>query len=468
MKNRREFLKGVSASSILFLANPSWANFVEDSKTDVIIIGAGLSGLYSAMQLEERGLSVRILEGNTRIGGRMYTLDELAGRPNTGGTEVGDGYKRVVSLCNKLGIGLLESASDRTAQLYVINGKLIKDSEWASSEFNKLNENEKKYLPHLLETILMQGKNILETLNDWYNPKFANWDIPFGEFLHRNGASQEAIRLINANANTNDIFTTSTLNIMKSMTFRIKGGSRKTLRIEGGSQRLPEAIAKSLKAKVETNKKVAQIQDKGNSIIVKCTDRSTFEAKKVIVSTPFPALKNIKIKGNLSPTLREAILNLPYTKITQVHFNIKSEFWKEDGLAANMWTDGAIGRFFTDKASNGVTNALCWINGLEAIEADKMSESAFAKMVLAELKNLRPASEGKIEVAKINSWGNNPFAGGAYYHLAPKQASKFYPEILKPAGNIYFCGEHTALENNGMEAAAESAERVVNQIISAS
>ncbi len=465
MQNRREFLKGISASSALLFTNPAWANFIEESKTDVIIIGAGLSGLYSAMQFEEKGLSVRILEGNTRIGGRMYTLDELAGKPNTGGTEVGDGYKRVVSLCQKMGIKLLDSVSERSSQLYVLNNQIIKDAEWVTSSLNKLNENEKKHLPHLLETILMQGKNRLETLNDWYDPKFVEFDIPFAEFLHKNGASQEAIRLINANANTNDIFTTSTLNILKSMTFRTKGGSRKTLRIEGGSQRLPEAIAKSIKTKIETNKKVNQIEDKGNFVIVKCTDGSSYQAKKVIISTPFPALQKIKIKAKLSSIFREAIAQLPYTQITQVHFNFKSEFWKEDNLPANMWTDGAIGRFFIDKSPNGITNGLCWINGLEAIDADKMSESELAKMVLSEIKTLRPASEGKLEVAKINSWGNNPFAGGSYYHLAPKQASKFYPEILKPSGNLYFCGEHTALENNGMEAAAESAERVVGQVL---
>ncbi len=36
--------------------------------TDVVIIGAGLSGLYAAMLLQDEGLSVKELEDRDRIG----------------------------------------------------------------------------------------------------------------------------------------------------------------------------------------------------------------------------------------------------------------------------------------------------------------------------------------------------------------------------------------------------------------
>jgi monoamine oxidase len=467
MQTRRTFLKSVSVATLSLVYENSWANSAGNSKIDVIIIGAGLSGLFAAMKLEEKGFTVRIIEANNRIGGRLYTLDELQGTPNTGGTEVGDGYKRLVAIAQKLGVELIEPKSERVAQMFVIDGKVIQQNDWADSSFNKLNDSEKKTLPHLLEFTAMQGKNPLQNLDDWYKPEFASYDIPFSEFLKKNQVSDEALRLINANANTNDIATTSALNIFKSMTIRAKGGSKKVLRIKGGSQRLPEAMAKTLKSPVITNKKVIKIEDKGNSVKVKCADGETFEAKHLIVSVPFTALQNIEIKAKIPTLHQQAIKQLPYTQITQVHFNIKKPFWEEDKLPSAIWTDGAIGRFFTEKSPySDFTTALCWLNGNEAIQADKMTDSALAKMVLEEMKRIRPASEGAIEVAKINSWGKNPFAGGSYYHLAPNQASKFFPEILKNCGNIYFCGEHTALQNSGMEGALESAERVVGQVYS--
>jgi monoamine oxidase len=81
------------------------------------------------------------------------------------------------------------------------------------------------------------------------------------------------------------------------------------------------------------------------------------------------------------------------------------------------------------------------------------------------MKTLRPASEGQLEVLKINSWGKNPLAKGAYFHLAPGQVYRFFPALRQPVGRIYWAGEHMGLKNNGVEAACESAAYAVEQIL---
>ena len=45
-------------------------------RLDVIVIGAGLSGLHAAQLLEDEGLRVRVLEGDMRVGGRVRTLSD--------------------------------------------------------------------------------------------------------------------------------------------------------------------------------------------------------------------------------------------------------------------------------------------------------------------------------------------------------------------------------------------------------
>ena len=48
---------------------------------DVIVIGGGLSGLTIAYQLKKRGLAVKVLEAQHRLGGRIETIYGKQKRP---------------------------------------------------------------------------------------------------------------------------------------------------------------------------------------------------------------------------------------------------------------------------------------------------------------------------------------------------------------------------------------------------
>jgi monoamine oxidase len=54
---------------------------------DVIVIGAGMAGVTAARVLARAGVSVRVVEGNDRIGGRIYSVRDFCGEPVEGGAE---------------------------------------------------------------------------------------------------------------------------------------------------------------------------------------------------------------------------------------------------------------------------------------------------------------------------------------------------------------------------------------------
>ena len=90
--SRRDLLRTTAALSLGF-AVPRSAR--AQTSTDVIVIGAGLSGLNAVLILEEQGLDVIVLEGRKRIGGRLMTLDHPPGIPEAGGNGMAGGKRSI-------------------------------------------------------------------------------------------------------------------------------------------------------------------------------------------------------------------------------------------------------------------------------------------------------------------------------------------------------------------------------------
>lgn len=75
---------------------------------NILIIGAGLSGLYLGYQLKKEGYSIKILEANNRIGGRIFTKKEHNTNIELGATWLWKYNKELMALCNELNITLFE------------------------------------------------------------------------------------------------------------------------------------------------------------------------------------------------------------------------------------------------------------------------------------------------------------------------------------------------------------------------
>ncbi|MCU0426328.1 MAG: NAD(P)/FAD-dependent oxidoreductase [Candidatus Kapabacteria bacterium] len=464
--NRRTFLTTTAqASSFLAFGAVPFIEKNTDS-ADVIVVGAGLAGLNAAMILESQGKSVLVLEASKRIGGRLYTLDDVAWKPDTGGVQVGDGYKRLVAIAQKLNVGLVDEPRSNADTLICLGGERIQSSEWEASAFNKLLDSEKKILPSLLESTLLRGQSPLQTLDDWRSEKFAAMDISIAAYLKSKGVSDEALRLIEIASDTPGLDKTSVLNNFRSSTLFAKGGFTKSMMIQGGSSRLPEAMAKSLKQPVRLGKIVTSIAQRNDGVVLTCSDRSTFKAKNVVMAVPFTTLRKISMIPAITGVQAQAVRSLQYTTISQIHVAVKKAFWLDDGLPPTMWTDSPLERIFVYPEADGKpARMLCWINGEGARKFDTLSEKDVLALVQAEMKRLRPASEGALEVTRINSWGKNPFAGGSYVKFAPGQITKFALHLAMPHQNIVFAGEHTAMRFTGMEGALESGERAAGQIL---
>ncbi|MGH3076370.1 MAG: FAD-dependent oxidoreductase, partial [Gaiellales bacterium] len=76
---------------------------------DAIVIGAGISGLTAAHRLRADGADVVVLEGGSRVGGRVWTPAGPGGRWEAGGEAVDRSNTRLLALAEEVGAGLRQS-----------------------------------------------------------------------------------------------------------------------------------------------------------------------------------------------------------------------------------------------------------------------------------------------------------------------------------------------------------------------
>lgn len=446
---------------------------------DVIVIGAGLSGLNAALLLEEQGQKVIVLEGRMRAGGRLYTLDDVPGAPEAGGSGIGGGYARLIDRANGLGVKLVPQrsrteASGETTCIH-LRGQTIKAPEWEGHALNPYAGEGRKRLPWMQSFAALGPHNPLPDVADWRSPEQARHDVSVADFLTGKGWTPEQLRMAFA---TNPSYGTSAYDVSALMWWHIgknavamagqsSGGA---MAIAGGNQRLPDAMARAVKSGVRYGKAVVGIRANARGVEAVTADGSRYAAKRLICSLPASALRLLKLDP--APPLAQArgIATLPYNKVVQAHFVPMRKFWEDDGLPASMWTDTLAGRFMALRYgadASDVTTCLAFVNGYAADTLDRLSPDDAVAAILADLALARPATKGALRHVKTYSWQRDRFAGGAYACWAPGQIAAFANEIGKTTGMVHFCGEHTAATARGMEGAMESGERAALDILQA-
>src|SRR6476469_202321 len=79
-------------------------NIMLELDRDVVIVGAGPSGLTAARELKKAGLSVAVLEARDRVGGRTWTDTIDGAMLEIGGQWVSPDQTTLIALLDELGL----------------------------------------------------------------------------------------------------------------------------------------------------------------------------------------------------------------------------------------------------------------------------------------------------------------------------------------------------------------------------
>ena len=418
------------------------------NQVDVIIVGAGLSGLTAAYRLHQQGYHILVLEAGNEVGGRTKTKT-LNNTPfDMGGEFIGKRHSRMENLCKALGLHL--SAK-----------KVNKPIAWFSG-----NKRWVRYLPPLGLADIVKPLCIFFTLNflargiddekPWQSRNAIRYDrISFGTWLQKQKVGERVYDLIKGVVEgyaTKPMADISLLHVL--WWIARSGGIIKALQdgtnmmVTEGTQSISQALAERLKQKVLLNHPVTDIEQDDEKVKIS-TNTASFTAKYAIVTSPIGTLKHISFHPAMPESFQEMLHTVEASKASSVVALLKSK----KGI-------------FSDIAINHSVFPLVWRDELK-LKGLTFSDCQEAEYAHA-LSSCFTEQQDSVEKWAVENWGNNPYAQGTYIVFKPNQLTKYGPLLRTPHGRIFFAGAERSSWVNSMEGAVESGQQVADLIMNIS
>ncbi len=138
---------------------------------DVIIVGAGISGMIAARRVLEAGLTPLVLEADKRVGGRILTQEAVPGVPiELGAQWIGDTHLRMFALAAELGVETYPQYDEGETSYELDGSGVLRENEFHARFALELKELELtlRRLDVLAASVPVEAP--------WQAPRATEWD----------------------------------------------------------------------------------------------------------------------------------------------------------------------------------------------------------------------------------------------------------------------------------------------------
>ncbi|HCB57457.1 MAG TPA: putrescine oxidase, partial [Arthrobacter bacterium] len=330
---------------------------------DVVIVGAGPSGLTAARELKKAGLSVAVLEARDRVGGRTWT-DTIDGAVlEIGGQWVSPDQTALLELLEELGLKTYSRYREGES-IYVggdgqrtrYTGDSFPVSESTGAEMDKL--------IGILDGLAAE----IGATEPWAHPKARELDtVSFHHWLRRNSNDEEACNniglFIAGGMLTKPAHAFSAL---QAVLMAASAGSFSHLtdedfildkRVIGGMQQVSLLQAAELGADVVLNSPVRTINWEedadGGHRVTAVSERATVNARFVIMAVPPNLYSRVSFNPPLPRRQHQMHQHQSLGLVIKVHAVYSTPFWREDGLSGTGFGAGSLVQEVYDNTNHG-------------------------------------------------------------------------------------------------------------------
>ena len=415
-------------------------------KADVIVIGAGLSGLCSARELVRRGKDVLVLEARDRVGGRMVREPVVhGGWIDLGGQWIGPTQSNILALAESLGIKHFESyATGHTVVNYrgavsTIEGSFPPTDALPSASSADVAE---------ANRVWAQFRTLAAMVNverPWLSPDAPALDAQTVTSWLATATRSEFARFCVSywvlNEEGADPGATSLLFALTSYVAGPEEEQPEAWLFDGAAGQIPERLAEELGDRIRLGQPVVRIELDDGGVTVTAGD-GTYCADFAVVAVPPYLAGAIEYYPPLPARRIQFTQRAPMGSVIKYATVYPTAWWRSKGLNGATVSDRTVMATADSSPPDGKPGILTgFVIGPAAIRLAEQSGDARKKTVIADLvAHFGDEATHPDQFIEMN-WPGEQWTGGAFNAvLAPNTLMTYGPAMTESVGRIHWAG----------------------------